>query len=475
MAVTTQIDGTAVDIINDSLRINDAVETRSTASFVVRDTAGTAEYLQGQPVEIRLDGTLIFGGVVDNSTEERVGSGNVLLHRVVCVDWHYLVDKRVVAESFTDTSAGEVANFIIDNYLVDEDITAGTIEDGHLLSTVVFNYAYATDALDALTDATGYIWWIDRDKKLHFCARTVTDAAFDISSGADILNKPRPTFGHKNPKYRNKQWIRGGKAETSSEQTESFTADGVLQTFSVGFAIAKEPTVTVDSVSKTVGIKGVESGYDCYWNKSEHEIYFSSAPADASTVQIAYYGQYNIITVVTDEDKVSTRLTREGLGSGIVEAVNDYSDITDQQTAIDKANALLRKFGVDGQVLKYTTRTDGLFAGQSQSVTLSQFGLSSTEMLITEVIIRDVMGTELHYDVTAITGPVVGSWTRFFEDLNKKAGAYLTDVAIGDNYILIILKEFDADLGWSESVSQTVYACTVIGESAYIADDAYIC
>ena len=113
---TIAINGTDVDILSGSLSIIDAVETRSTASFTVRDTAGSAEYLQGQPVEIkRLDGTIIFGGVIDNCTEERVGTGDILLHHVMCVDWHYLADKRVIAESFTDKTAGYVVNYIINN------------------------------------------------------------------------------------------------------------------------------------------------------------------------------------------------------------------------------------------------------------------------------------------------------------------------------------------------------------------------
>lgn len=103
------ISGNIVSILNRTLNIDDAIEERSTCSFTVIDIEGTKHFRKGQPVIITDDdGIRVFAGVIDSVTEEKPGSGNLLYHRVQCVDWHYLADKRIAAKTHENTLAGDI-------------------------------------------------------------------------------------------------------------------------------------------------------------------------------------------------------------------------------------------------------------------------------------------------------------------------------------------------------------------------------
>src|SRR5690606_91935 len=116
-----------------------------------------------------------------------------------------------------------------------------------------------------------------------------------------------------------------GSKDLTDVLTEYKTGDGQNKTFTVGFPIAKVPTITLNDVPQTVGIKGLESGKDWYWNKGDPVITQDNdatplEPTD--TLKIEYQGEYDIIIFVNDLADIAQRADIEET-SGIVEHVED--------------------------------------------------------------------------------------------------------------------------------------------------------
>jgi len=464
------INGVAVYVKKYSSNIRDRVEERSVASFVVSDAAETHHFVEGYPVIITDSGNTLFAGVVHTSTEKWMSPAKGLYHVVQCKDWHYLADKRLVAESYTGKTCKAIVEDIITNYLSAEGISAGTIQTGPTIKEAVLPYVRASDVLDKLAERAGFTWHINSAKKLYFVARTTTAAPFSITQH---MLKHSSGITHGNPKYRNRQYLRGGKAVTT-EQTETFTADGVIQTFAVGYPLAKVPTsIKEDAAVMTFGIKGIDTAKDYYWSKGDEVIVAAVAPANGVAVEIKYYGQYDILVLVENDAEVAARAAIEGAGTGYVEAIDDDTSIIDKDDAIDAAEAKLDKYSMAGKQVRFDIITYGLAPGQLVPVTTARYGLSATDLLVTEV---NTVSTDigLVYKVTAVKGPVIGGWEKFFGDLIKsKDDVRLT---VGDaNQILIIMAPYDENWEWSESVTETVWACPVPAVTLYPSATLYPC
>lgn len=469
--MTTTIDGVTVQLKRNTLRVNNVVEARSTASFTVEDVDASDEYVRGEPVIILDGGNTLFKGVVYSSTESRKSPAGGLVHRVKCMDWHYLADKRLVAESYTGQTAGAIVTDIRTNYLAAEGVTVGNIDAGPTIAEAVFNYAPASVVLDALALRAGFTWYINAEKALYFQLRTTTAAPFAVTS--DML-KGTSSLTHGNPKYRNRQWIRGGKAVTV-EQTETFTTqDATILSFPVGFPLAQAPvSIKEDAAAKTVGIKGIDSSKDYYWSKGDPVLVAAVAPGAGVVVEIKYFGEFRIIALAEDTDAIAAQLAIEGSGTGYVDQVDDDPSLIDSDDAIDEAEALLDKYAIAGKQVPFRITTYGLEPGQLLTYTESLYGMSGAELLITNV---DISETDigLVYGIVAVQGPVLGGWDKFFGDLARAKEDVRVTAGVSDQ-VLIILTLTSENWEWTEAITETVYACPVVSLTLFPGTTLFPC
>ena len=382
MPLSVTVDGNSVVLERGSVFVELKIEQRSTAEFVVVDAAGTGSYQKGEPVIIAdADATTIFGGVVYSVITAQMAPGHAgLYHAITCADYHYFADKRLVAESYEDKTCGFIVDDIFDKYLDAEGVTIGNIDLGATLVAEVFNYLRVTDCYDVLAEKAGFVWYIDENKALYFQERDTTAASW-AATEANINNAE--LLGG-NPMYRNRQYIRGGRG-TTAQQTEVFVGNNWIKAFTVGFPFERVPTVTVEDrapEAQTTGIKGIDTGYDCYWSKGDATLTFDTAPENTKDVTIVYYGQFNILTLVEDNVQIAAQLAIEGAGTGYVDDIADEPTLDDTDASIDSGEAKLIRFATTGQRLSFQTVETGLFPGQEQTITHAKLGLSSEAMLI---------------------------------------------------------------------------------------------
>jgi len=450
-------------IIKGSILVETRIEERSVASFVIEDVLGILSYSRGEPVEIfDTEENRIFSGFISNPSQKRIAPGGGLYHSIQCMDSHYLADKRRIALSYVNQTCGYIVTDIHAQYLALEGVGIGSIEAGPTLIEAVFNYVRASDALDALAEKAGKIWYIDENRLLWFVDRDVTAAPWNITDDDRNKIKGSTVKSGANTMYRNRQYIRGGR-DITSIQTETFTGDGTAKAFTVGYGFNAAPAVTVNGVGQTIGIKGIDETIDCYWAKGDPVLVFDSGSIPGAVpIVITYIGEYDILALATNETEIDAQRTIEGsTGTGFVDDISDEPKLDDRDAAFDSAVAKLNRFGVNSVKYRYSTHTLGLRPGQIQAITDSAYGLVAEDMLIEAVTFRGI-GTELLHSIVAIQGPDEGSWAQYFKRLGSQKDEVFEKLNVGGDQILIILARIAGDVDVSGEITDIVYACFLV-------------
>jgi len=352
------------------------------------------------------------------------------------------------------------------------------VEDDSAQISIVFDWVPGGDALDRLAERLQLWWRLTPDRVLELWLRE-TYSVPDPITADDMFATPRPTVTTRGTKYRNTQIIRGGKSITSS-QTEDFVGDGTRQTFNVGYPVHQVPTVTLDTgggfAAQTVGIRGIDTGKDWYWNKASTEItqeLADTAIAASDTLRVVYIGEYPLIVKSTDDDQVDDRRAVDGT-SGIVEAVYQDPSVASPTDGSEVAEQLLAQYGFVPRQLRFVT-DDATWAqiGRIIIVDLPDEGLDSAQMLIDQVTRTHVQGAEMEYRIRAVEGPAGQPWTAYFRWLASPEARRLEDSEVSTT--VAIFETISEMTDVAEATTITVVNCGYPSTSEYPDESTYPC
>jgi len=396
--------------LNDSgLTIDHYTDGRSTAAFTVLDSAGAYTFYERQQVLIRsADNALRFGGVVQSCNTFRIPGTTIKFHSIEAADYTAILDWRMIDYSAENQLAGDAVQAILDEYLAEEGITAGYIEDGNLLTEISIGNKSALQGLQKLAEACGFVVYLDYDLRLYFHSRTLYAAEWGISDGEDIISGSF-SITRKNDAYRNTEIMIGGYEETDLQE-ESWIGDGTTKTFPLAYPCNRFSTLTVNGSSKTIGQKGVDSGAnDAYYALQSETLTFEEAPANGSLIVATYYGLWRAKSKAEDLTEIANNASRQGFGSGKVEHITIDEAMNSIVGAGEYANAKLAEYGVDGIQVTYKTRREGLAAGVLQHIEYE--GLDH-DVLICHVN-ETIKDGDTEYTVEGCYGPVQEDWDNF--------------------------------------------------------------
>lgn len=395
----------------EPLSIDHYTDGRATCGLTIYDSEGAFAFFEREQVIITdLDLTKSFAGLVHQAQSIRFpGSDTKKFWVIDAADFTSMLDWRVVDYAAEDTLAGQAVREIMDEYLAEEGITEGYIEDGLVLTEISFGNCSATVALTKLADSQGFVCYLDYDLQLYFHSRTLYAADWEVTDLTDVLEGSMQ-ITHANPDFRTTEIVTGGYEETAL-QIEPFVTDGVLKSFALGYPVNRVVQVTVNSVQKTVGVKGYDSGggYDCYYANKSETLTFDVAPA-AGVGEIQYYGLWVAKSYASDLTAIAANAARQGIGSGKVEHVTVDDSLTSIVAAGEYANAKLAEYAVDGITVEYKTRRAGLAAGTLQRIAVQ--GIDQ-DFLIAHVAEEHKDG-DIEYSITGYYGPVSEEWDLFF-------------------------------------------------------------
>jgi hypothetical protein len=201
----------------------------------------------------------------------------------------------------------------------------------------------------------------------------------------------------------------------------------------------------------TVGVKGVESDCDFYWNKGDNSLsQDGTAPVLAATdvLAISYVGEFPLTAKVVDDAEVAANAARMG-GSftGIVEAVEDNSNINGSTNAFQYGGGLLKTYAKIGTTVEYDTFKAGYYPGENVIVDLPDYDIDNLTMLIVSASMS-YQGKYIKYHIKLVDGAGYSDWAMFYQ--KDKGGSIAEDVAE------------DGVIATSQDVDETAYATETI-------------
>lgn len=486
------------NFLSNTLEIEDVINERSMAKLQLVDVTGSLSIVDGEPIEIYDDSSnLIFSGYL-LFPKKFVPIGNdAIFYDIECSDQHQIADRWLVAKTYLNTSAQDIANDLYYTYLEPEGISIGQIDGVSLFptnslypseslfpfqSTVILEQATfprigtVADAMNELSEITGYQWFIDYDKKFYFTPRTFFQAPYSITDNTAILNI---NVRQDKSQYRNRQYIRGGLSQTDAITLEKPTPlpDGVSRTFILRFPIAEKPNIFINSVqinSNDIGVNGIDTGKKYYYTYNSNTIIQDSSESvliSSDVIEVTYKGLVALAIVAENPAAIAERASIEG-GTGIYERIDVNEAISSRQEALDIANGKLTKYTKIMREITYDTYVGGLAAGQLQNINLTKYGISSNDFLIDKVQISELDGAgKLIYTIHAIDGETFGGWQKFYRELLRSD----LKMSIREDELLVILNTIAESQGWNEVNTINVFTCPLPSELLFPSNSLVPC
>lgn len=359
----------------------------------------------------------IFGGYVGKLDD--ITSKTFVQTTVYAYDWFQELASIQVQTFYSGVSDVFMINDLLLNYApwVDRSLlpTMGNYE----FSAKVFKAVTLQDALNTITDITGWIIWIDANAFVHYVSPLQTQSApFSLSDSPDFITKVNYGFDSlevDDTSTVNRVIFYGGK-----KLSNNFTQD--LSTQANGsntlFLLAYYPHACTDGkyhvrangsgdlvlgfisgtgVTNTLKSQGGEC--DVLLNTDAHTLLFNTAPTNTGpgSVTAEYRYDYPMVIQVVDTPSFTY------FGRYMDGTINDQS-VFDTPTAVARCRTLLAEQSFGLTTFKVRVWKSGLQAGQTIQVVNAIRGINQS-YLIQEVQVKPLGAGNFEYDVT------LGAWS----------------------------------------------------------------
>lgn len=265
-------------LIAGSLSVSRKAGHDNNCSFSIKTTAATYLPDVGLDVQVLNGATVIFGGIIQTITHKKYeggcGDDKLIVLEISSNGYGSIPSRRTIDMTYDQRTAAYVVNDIVTNVLSGEGITAGTLSAG--ANPVGENGEYdaicksCAEILNDMAAASGYMWYIDDTKALHFVADLAeTAAAHDIVEGGTFTDFQIENYEKSLDGYANKIFVRGGTGDDgypvktfqqdTSEQTERATIEGGTGVYGTvindsNIEVLADATTTATNALKKYGI-----------------------------------------------------------------------------------------------------------------------------------------------------------------------------------------------------------------------------
>lgn len=455
-------------ILRNSLIIENDLNSRKTCEFTLRDDACTVHFELGEEVHVTLDGITVFAGTLDEVEEAKAGDwGDPNFVACRCTDFSQYCDRHVVFQKYNtleehlglrgvvgqivDQDSGQLGEMLADDGIWWD---TSSVDQGPELGEILFSYETVSECFDQLSDLTGYFWYVDSNKKLHFTDITTYRAPYDLNPSV-WQNYRKIKVKKSREKYRNIQYLTGIKLETDNK-TNEFLGDGQTRTFSVSYGVAAKPTLYIDDVQVDADLidvhkdDAVQDDIEWFYAIGSKDITQSTLDAytpltGSQVLKVVYRGLYDAVKRSRNDAEIAARAAVEN-GSGVYVQVENDDKIDDNALADQKISGLLRRYGRIANFVEFETDFHGFEPGQRLVVNLTEHDMSG-DFLIERTTLRYVDNTFFRYKINAVSDESYGSWVDFFRNLSRKR-----PLAINESETLSILNQFRDGVGVGHTV-----------------------
>lgn len=348
----------------------------------------------GQYVKLVTNGNHVFTGLL-KSVKRRLPDNGIdtkIFCDVECATLNLLPARRTIQVRYDfGTTASTIVQSMVNDYLVGEGVTSGTISQGVELTDDWYDDCLSiSDVFDTLADQSGYQWFIDKNFNLQFYKDPTTVATYSqtITDGSTFTDFRNVSIEETIENYENKAFYIGNtddwgniiivfkENEDTIIETQNYAAGsgvwGVVERDSglTGHEFFTAETGTFENAIVITGIESKVTAGDMVYN-----------------IDLDY--RVPVLSVTTD-----TLVVFDVPGQTVSQNIVVYEQIND---IID--NHLNRQSEVP-RIIEFDSFTTDFEPGQKLEVKLSNLSISTTESYVIENV--DITDRGAGYFVTRV-------------------------------------------------------------------------
>lgn len=171
---TIEIDSVGYKALVNTLSIDSELGRQGTASFTLVNT-GTFLSI-GLPVRIKFYEDIIFAGAIDRVNIASNNTETFKTYRCECTDHSYLLFRRKVTKTYTNSTLTQIANNLLANELFYDGLSLGQVDSSVVIPSIEASSVSTYDLLKEASVSVGTVFHVDYNKKLNFIGSTTTPA-----------------------------------------------------------------------------------------------------------------------------------------------------------------------------------------------------------------------------------------------------------------------------------------------------------
>lgn len=402
----------------DSARITENLANQGNrCEMVITQKSGQTAPSTGKEIIFKDGSRFLFGGYITRVTPEEYGVGQLIRYRVEAVDYTYVLINKAAQESYSSMTLGAIVADLLSTYVhAGYGITGTAVATGPTITTINFNHISLRQCFENLSKLTGFIWWIDYAKDVHFIDPGAGASAPEAFRDSPSTNHESVSINVDLSQVRNDVVILGGTAE-SSNYPQVILGDGNAREWVLVYPVSTMVSVELDTgagyVSKTFGVdpKDDPTAYDFMYSPTRGSIRCGTAATPGAThkLRVTFKYPFPVVTEVQDAASIAALAALEG-GDGI--HAYTITDPTIVSTAQASARGLKELDAYSNPILSGVIRTrTGLLsagsyfsAGQRLTVNLPAWGISTDTNYTIQKVVTTITSNdsqiEYHYEIT---------------------------------------------------------------------------
>lgn len=305
-------------------------------------------------ITAKKDGDIEYAGIVLNQQDRDSG---LKISELSCVDWSYIFNTRIVAETFLSTDTCQGKPDLILKSLIQKYAPELTFNNVHACPNVIkrlqFQYIPMMDTVKKIMDnIPGWHWYVDPLKDVHFFDGSETKG---VTFGPDETGKYNfmvnsLSVQHLGERSANRIWVVGAKQASPSYVEQFFTGDGQQRYFTIAY----EPNYTdiyIDGVLKRSKLESNDDGeQDFLINKKEKVIYIPDniTPPFTGAIKVRYRPTVQVIDYFENPASIAAY--------GLYEKAVKNKDIMDRLSARQFGKAQIKKKSMNKRLVSLATR-----------------------------------------------------------------------------------------------------------------------
>ncbi len=389
-------------------------------------------------VILKINGETEFAGRIlrINKNLESIGISKLSLE---CLDYSRDANKgELIAEIYKKQTADYIINDLITRYPQLSEFTQNNVDCPEVIDYLFIGHVNFLDTLRKISDLTGYDFYIDKNKDIHLYIVGAENAAFNVTDAGGEYIQGTLNMKETGDRIINSMIIEGGLFDATITSVENFVAAVAQVEFDLG-SYYSGYSITVDTISKTVGVFGLNeaSEYDALYDFSGRKIVFS---APLSGGEVIVWSGIEKLPVLVHVDEPNSIVTHGILSKRLID-----KSLKTRNSAVQRGLAELSKYSETQSNGGFQTLKYGIRAGERIRITNTGLGIDEDYVVqdTSSRIHDDVNATDYGIFVTQVNvakAEVIDATRILKQLLNEK------NKSVSANEILILHKRFQENI-----------------------------